>query len=903
MNDGPETGTAQTAEPGAPARTGHVRFTLNGVAREAEWRAGETLLDLLRAPGGVTSPKRGCSPQGQCGACVALVSGEPHATCTITAAAAEGLDVVTVEGLPAAERERFAHGFAATHGLQCGFCIPGIVLRAHHLLNTNPSPTREQVAVALGEHLCRCTGWVKLVDAILAVGRARLGEPLPVLPATGGVGARLPRYRAQELALGERPFVDDLHRPGMLFGAVTLSAHARARVLRVDTTRARALPGVAAVVTARDVPGERWNGLIHADWPVFVAEGEEVRCVGDVLAAVAADSEVTAREAAALVEVEYERLPAVLSVEESLAAGAPQVNPQHANLLSRSVIRRGDVEAEFAASAHVVSGTWQTQRIEHLFLEPECAFAVPLPDGRLHLYSQGQGVFDDRHQVARVLAVPEEQVFVELVPNGGAFGGKEDMSVQAHASLLAAVTQRPVKLALSRHESIRMHPKRHPVRIELTAGCDAAGRLTAVRARFAGDSGAYASVGMKVLERAAGHTCGPYRVPAVDIEAVAAYTNHPPCGAMRGFGAPQAAFAMEGALDMLAARCGLDRWEIRWRNAIDEGDELTTGQRLMKSVGIKDTLAAVRGPWRALMAAGRHAGIACGLKNSGLGNGVVEWGKARLVVESDGTVSVYNGYTEMGQGLLTILVQFAVEVTGLPASVFRPKVDATFALGCGQTTGSRGTLFAGRAVTSAARKLRTALDAGGTLATLAGQVFAADEVIDDTTSLAAAAAKPGSHPKTHTTYGFATQVVVLDANGRVERVIAAHDVGRAVNPALCEGQIEGAVYMGLGYALTEELPCSDGMPVTFSLYQIGALRAKDMPAVEVILTEAPEPEGPFGAKGLGEIGLVPTAAAVASALESFDGVRRMRLPMKDSPAAKALSVGKIRSKAPRESWR
>ena len=388
-------------------------------------------------------------------------------------------------------------------------------------------------------------------------------------------------------------------------------------------------------------------------------------------------------------------------------------------------------------------------------------------------------------------------------------------------------------------------------------------------------------------------------MPHVDVESVAAYTNHPPCGAMRGFGVPQAAFAIEGALDLLAAKCGLDRWEIRWRNAIDEGDALTTGQRLSKSVGIKATLEAVRGPWQALMREGRHAGIACGLKNSGLGNGVVEWGKARLVVEADGTVSVYNGYTEMGQGLLTVLVQFAVEVTGLPAAVFRPKVEATFALGCGQTTGSRGTLFAGRAVTSAARKLRADLDAGRTLADLAGRVYAADEVVDDTTALSADV----PNPKTHTTYGFATQVVVLDGAGRVERVIAAHDVGRAVNPGLCEAQIEGAVHMGLGYALTEELPCVDGMPVTFSLYQLGALRATDRPAVETILVEAPEPEGPFGAKGLGEIGLVPTAAAVASALESFDGVRRMRLPMKDSPAAKAVSVGKIRTKAPRESWR
>jgi xanthine dehydrogenase molybdenum-binding subunit len=403
---------------------------------------------------------------------------------------------------------------------------------------------------------------------------------------------------------------------------------------------------------------------------------------------------------------------------------------------------------------------------------------------------------------------------------------------------------------------------------------------------------------MKVLERAAGHVCGPYRVPNVDVEALAAYTNNPPCGAMRGFGVPQVAFAMEGALDLLAERCGLDRWEIRWRNAIDAGDPLTTGQRLEASVGIKPTLLAVRDRWRDLVASGRAVGIACGLKNSGLGNGVIEWGRARLVVEPDGTVSLYNGYTEMGQGLLTVLIQFAVEVTGLPAAVFRPRVNSTYALDCGQTTGSRATMFGGRAVVSAARKLKADLDAGHDLARLAGRIYAADEVVDDTTPLDGAAGRI----KTHSSYGFATQVVVLDPAGRVERVIAAHDVGRVVNPALCEAQIEGAIAMGLGYALTEELPCVDGMPVTTSLYQLGALRAHHMPAVEVILVESPEPEGPFGAKGVGEIGLVPTAAAVASALAHFDGVRRTRLPMKDAPAARAWSVGKIRTRLPRERW-
>ncbi len=548
------------------------------------------------------------------------------------------------------------------------------------------------------------------------------------------------------------------------------------------------------------------------------------------------------------------------------------------------------MDAALAASAHVVTGAWATQRIEHLFLEPEACLAEPLPDGRLHVYSQGQGVFDDRRQVASVLGEPEDNLFVELVPNGGAFGGKEDMTIQAQTAVLARMTGRPVRIALNRDELIRMHPKRHPLTMTYTVGCDADGRLTAAKVNILGDSGAYASVGGKVLERAAAHACGPYRMPALAIEAVAAYTNNPPCGAMRGFGVNQTSFAIEGCLDLLAAKAGLDRWEMRWRNVLRVGDVFTTGQVLEKSVGVEKTLLAVKSAYDAARAAGRAVGIACAIKNVGLGNGAIEIGKSRLVVQADGAIDLHTGFTEMGQGLLTILTQCAVEVTGLPAGIFRPQVNTRYELGGGQTTGSRGSLIAGRAVIDAAQKLKADLDAGLGLADLAGRVYAGEIRIDDTT--APGETKNGKI-KTHTTFGWATQVVVLDDSGAVERVIAAHDVGRALNPQQCEAQIQGAVHMGLGYALTEELPCKDGMPVTFKLREIGVLRAQHMPEVEVILVEDPEPEGPFGAKGVGEIGLVPTAGAVAGALEAFDGIRRMRLPMKDSPAARAINLGRI----------
>lgn len=877
---------------GPRGRAEPVRARVNGVDHEVHVREGESLLEMLRERLGVTSPKDGCAPQAQCGCCLALVGGKPMTACAVPATRVDGKEVTTLEGVPEEDRRRLADAFVAAAGLQCGFCIPGFALRAWSMVEQNPRPSRDEIARGVDVHLCRCTGYVKILDAIELYAAARRGEAVIARPPDGGVGERVARVQGAELTLGERPFVCDLAPDGLLHGAVVLSPHARARIVRIDTTAAVALDGVVAVVTAKDVPGERWYGLIERDWPGFVAEGEEARCVGDVLACVAAVDMATAREAARRVRIEAEVLPPVLDPARAIAPGAPRVNPKHENLLSRTRIERGDAAAALATSAHVVRGTWATQRIEHLYLEPESALAAPRADGRLHLYSQGQGVFDDRAQVARFLGVPEEDVFVELVPNGGAFGGKEDLSIQPHAALLARITGRPVRVTLSREESIRLHPKRHPITMEYEVGCDEEGRLTAVRARLLGDSGAYASVGAKVLERAAGHACGPYRVPNVDVEAVAAYTNHPPCGAMRGFGANQAHFAMEGCVDLLAEKVGLDGFEMRDKNALRVGDSFTTGQVLEKSVGLRETLRAVRDVYRSARAAGRAVGIACGIKNSGIGNGASEWGKARLVVEPDGTISLYNGYTEMGQGLLTVLAQCAAEATGLEASRFRPKVDATFALGCGQTTGSRATLFGGRAVKSAAEKLRAALDAGRTLADLAFEVFAADVLVDDTTA-------PGQATgpvKTHTSFGFATQVVILDAAGRVERVVAAHDVGRAINPALCEGQIEGSIHMGLGYALTEDLPCEDGRPVTTKLRELGVLRARDMPEVEVILVEDPEPEGPWGAKGVGEIGLVPTAAAVAGALAAFDGVRRTTLPMKDSPAARALSVGRIRSR-------
>lgn len=857
-----------------------LAFTLNGSPIKTEHVQGESLLEVLRERLDITSPKDGCAPQGQCGCCLALVDGKPLVTCAMPAEKAQGKSVVTLEGISDEERERIAKSFVSVAGLQCGFCIPGIALRAKSVIDKNPDPSKEEIDKALDIHLCRCTGYVRIVEAIQLAAKSKREGTMPKVDLDGALGCNLGRQGGLEGTLGDRDYTDDMKRPGMLLGALKLSDHARAKIVKIDTSRARCLPGVRAVITAADVPGERYYGLLYNDWPGFIAEGEETHCVGDVLAAVAATDFRTAQAACALIAVEYEVRPPLIEAEKALLPDAPQVGP-HGNLLSESKIVRGDVEGALKKSAHVIEQTFRTQRIEHAYLEPESCLAEPTPDGKIKLYSQGQGIFDDRRQCARFLGIREEDMEVELVPNGGAFGGKEDMSCQAQAALLCKVTGRPVKVRLTREESIRLHPKRHAIRMHYKVGCDANGKLTAVWARMLGDSGAYASVGGKVLERAAGHGCSAYEVPNVDVLAHAVYTNNPPCGAMRGFGANQSAFAMESIMDMLAEKCGLDPWEIRWRNALDVGSMFTTGQILEKSVGLKKTLQAVKPEYDRWKKTGRAVGIGCGIKNSGIGNGVAEWGKARLVVEQDGTISLHNGYTEMGQGLHTVLIQFAAEVTKLPSSLFFAKTDSTFALGCGQTTGSRATLFGGNAVVSAAKKLKADLDAGKKLADLKGQVYAADVVITDTTALNAKVAKI----KTHTSFGYATQVVVLDEQGKLAKVIAAHDVGKAVNPNLCRGQIEGSIHMGLGYALTEELPCKDGMPVNRTMRGLGVLRARHMPEVEVLLVEDPEPEGPFGAKGVGEIGLVPTAGAVGNALYQFDKKRRTVLPMKDSPAA------------------
>ncbi len=849
-----------------------VSFQLNGRVVDA---GGDHphLLAALRDELGVTSPKDGCAPSGQCGCCTVLVDGKARVACQTSMEKADGAEVTTLEGFDEAEVERMADAFAACGALQCGFCTPGIVVRTKSLIDKKGSAlTRDDAARHLGAHLCRCTGYTKVLDAVEALAC----DEVPEVFQPGGVGSRGVKYEGRDLAVGRRDFIDDMNPDGCVHGALRLSDHARADVRAIHTEAAEAVPGVVAVFTAADIPGERRVGLIHKDWPVMIPVGGRTSYLGDVLAVVVAEDRQTAFRAADLVEVDYDVHAPMVDPVRVVDDAEPAVWELDGNVLSRSTYVRGTVDEALANAAHTVEETFQTQRIEHAFLEPESTLAVPAGGGddkTLYVYSGGQGIWDDRDDIARVLDVDSTRITTELVSNGGAFGGKEDMSNQAHTALAAWLLERPVKITLTREQSLLMHPKRHPIRMRYEAGCDADGKLVAIRVRMIGDSGPYASVGMKVLERAAGHATGPYLVEAVDVEAVAVRTNNPVCGAFRGFGANQAQFAMEGVIDRLAEKVGISGWEMRSRNVVEPGGVWGPGQVMDDGcLGARACLDAVRPAYDEAVAAGKAVGLGLGLKNSGLGNGFNEIAKAVVRFREDGKVEVRHCWTEMGQGVHTVALQVAVEELKIPADRIEVIVDSTRELGAGQTTGSRGTLMGAGSVADACR----AACADGCQV---GVDYEGEYRVDWTNSLSDGV----ENPIIHSTFGYAAQVVILDRDtGVVERVVAAHDVGRAVNPTLCEGQVEGAVHMGLGYALSEGFPADEeGRPLNSTLRSLDIIRPKDMPPVDVILVESPQPDSPYGIKGVGEIGLVPTAGAVAAALRTQSGEWPTVLPMRN----------------------
>jgi selenium-dependent xanthine dehydrogenase len=848
-----------------------IHFTINSEKKSFSGDPKLSLLAYLRETEGIVSVKDGCSGQAACGACLLEIDGKPALSCITPMKKVDGAQVVTIEGFPEDLRRNLGRAFVEKGAVQCGFCTPGFLSRAKILLETNPDPTRKEIMHALRFNLCRCTGYVKIIEAIEFAAEQIRNKQKITLTNPGKVGSRQPKYDSYEKAIGTNAFISDMRIDNMLFGALKFSDHPRAKVIKIDSSAAEKLDGVVRIFTATDIPAERYIGVIHQDWPVMIAEGEITRYIGDVLAGVVAETEAIARKAVELISVDYEIME---PLTDMLAAETShiKVHPGTENLLDFSRIQRGrDITRVLDASAYTVQGTYITQRVEHGFLETEAAIALPWQTDGIELYAQTQGVYEDRRQLARLLGIPEDRIKVRLAPTGGGFGGKEDLTVQGHAAVFSYHLKRPIRIRLNREESIRMHPKRHPFHMQYTLGCDENGMLTGLWARIIGDTGAYASLGGEVLERAAGHATGAYHVPNVDIEARAVYTNNIPCGAMRGFGVNQVTFAMESCIDELCSLGGFDRWQFRFDNALDTGSQTATGQILGKGVGLKDTLLAVKDEFYKA----KFAGLACGLKNCGIGNGVLEECDVKIDILSDNHIVLQHGWTEMGQGVDTVAQQILCEETGIEnPDIIEVKVSTDSRAVAGMTTASRATFQLGNAILEAAQDLKADLKKRS-LRELSGKTYSARWRCDWTTKLGA----PGE-VISHYSYGYATHLVIVNDDGQVDTVVAAHDGGRIINPTLFEGQIEGAVVMGLGYALSEDLPMENGYLKTSRLAKLGIPKIKNLPRIVVKGVEVRDPLGPYGAKGVGEIGNIPTAGAVANALYQYDGVRRYELPMK-----------------------
>ncbi len=846
-----------------------ISFTLNGEKQNYKDNPDKSLLEYLRLDKHITSVKDGCSGQAACGACTVEINGKAMLSCVIKMEKLQDAEVFTPEGFPDYVLDTIAKAFVNKGAVQCGFCTPGFISRTKILLHNNPQPTIEEIRKAIKPHLCRCTGYKKIEDAIVCASEAiSKNEKLEITKTSGRIGVPHPKYDAYNTAIGKRDFVDDIFLEGMLFAALKFSDYPKANILKINTTKAEKHPGVHRIFTSKDIPGEQKVGLILQDWPLMISEGQTTHFIGDVLAGVVAESVKIAREAIELIELEYEILKPVTDVFEAIEG--ERVHPERPNNFETTQFTIGNADKAIEESAYVSSGKYETQRIEHGFLEKEAAVARPDRHGGIELFSQSQGVYEDRRQVAMILGLPEEKVRVILVPNGGGFGGKEDLSIQGHAALFAFLLNKPVKLTLRREESIRLHPKRHPVFMDITVGADKTGKLTALKLKAIGDTGAYASVGMKVMERVAGHASGGYFIPEIDIEAKTVYTNNIPSGAMRGFGANQVAFALESCIDDICKQGGFDRWQFRYDNALVDGLTTSTGQKLM-GVGIRACLDAVKDDFYNA----KYSGLACAIKNSGVGNGMNDESKVIIEVVSDKKIILQHGWTEMGQGVHNMALQTLCEETGVNPEIIRVVVDTDAQIKTGMTTSSRATALVGLAVINAAKGLKKDLETKS-LVELSGKTYKGEFVCDWTS-------KPGSgveNPIIHYSYGYAAQVCILDDKGNISKVIAAHDAGKIMNPMLFEGQIEGGVHMGLGYALTEDLPMKDGYLENDRMRKLGILRAHETPEIIVKGVEVKDPVGPYGAKGIGEIGLVPTAAAVANALYAFDGKKRLKLPLR-----------------------
>ncbi len=940
-----------------------INIWVNGKQHQLDQVPGETLADLLRKRLGLTGTKIGCE-EAECGACTVLVDGDPVVSCTYPAARADGHEVVTIEGLaaltsppslqgtpsplPNLGEERALHPLQEafiTHGaIQCGFCTPGQIMTAYALLEEQPNATSKEIRKALKDTLCRCAGYPSIENAILAAAESmRTGEPVvpPKIDLSSDplktIGDVNIRPDAVEKANGAALFTDDLVFEDMLFARVKRSEYPHAILKSLNVEKARALNGVVSVLTAEDIPGHNDHGLVIYDWPVLVGIGESVRYMGDAVAIVAAETEAIAKEALSLIKAEFNPLEVVDNPVRARQGDAPDLH-ESGNLLKHIKVRKGDVEEGFADADLVIEKTFFTQTTDHAFIEPECSIARPTEDGRMEIYVGSQIPYADRNQVARALGWPEKRVRVLGQLMGGGFGGKEDIAGQIHAALLADKTGRPVKLLFDRQESLLVHPKRHATQIKLKAGAKKDGRLTAVRSELYGDTGAYASLGEKVMGRATAHSSGPYELPHMRADCYAMYTNNPPAGAFRGFGALQGQFAIENMMDYIAEELEMDPVEIRRLNALQVGSTTNTGQILRESTGLMECIEKVDSEMRRLAkvdgyespfsphsAPGtshlvRSWGFAVAYKNTGFGGGAPDKAGAEVELYADGTLEVRTSSAELGQGLVTVLQMVAAEEFALPPERVKVLVmDTDLTPDGGPTTASRQTYVTGNAARYAAKTLKEAITS-----TLAekydqppneirfieglAQVNGHKVPLGDAVALMKA---EGREPKVmyeywapetqplgeggdmHFAFSFAAQAVEVEVNTRtgevsVPRVVVANDVGKALNPLGLQGQIEGGVVMGVGHALTENYIIEGGVPFTDRLARYRMPNITQTPEIISFIVEHPTEDGPYGAKGVGEIVSIPTIPAITNAIYNAIGVRINSLPVDQEVIVKAL---------------
>lgn len=905
----------------ATTNASKLQLTVNGRQHQVTANPGQRLSEVLRGPLQLTGTKSGCDA-GDCGACTVMIDGAAACACLVAVGQVAGAAITTIEGLGSATLATNLQQAFAEHGAaQCGICTPAMMVAAYALLSTEENPTENAVRDALGGVLCRCTGYQKIVTAVMAAGQKSAPLPAAVSIQNSGaaIGQAIRRVDADNKINGQEIFAADLIPDHAL--AVRLIRnpyhHASFQFGDLESYR-RQHPGIEKVLIAADVPGQNRHGVIPGfiDQPVFPERRSIHR--GEAVAAIVGDPEVIAVIELADFPVTWHRLPEYLAPAAALAADATQLHSDHSgNILARGYVARGDVEHGLAGAAHVVDGRFTTPAVEHAYIEPEAGYAH-MRAGRMEIFASTQAPYMDRDGIAAILGLPAGDVRIIPSACGGGFGSKLDLSVQPVLALAALYTDRPVALALSRWESMSSTSKRHPAEIAVEIGCDSNGQLTGLRFDGVFNSGAYASWGPTVANRVPVHASGPYYLPAYRASSLAVVTNGPPSGAFRGFGVPQSLIAVESLLDDLALKAGIDRLAFRLQNAIDNGQPTVCGQVFTDGVGIRDCLVALQPAWaRAAAAAAQfnnqpnHAhlrrGFGLGTCWYGCGNTAMSNPSTiRIGVSTDGKICLHQGAVDIGQGANTVMAQIAATALGVSVDALTLiSADTDLSPDAGKTSASRQTFISGNATKRAAQVLRAAIlrhvnvsqqaqlscgpgvinvdDRGNrhqiALNTLPldrrGYVFSAEESYDPPTVPLDA----NGQGAPYAAYGYGAQLaeVIVDlrlGSVRPLRITAAHDVGKAINPQLIEGQIDGGIAQGLGLALMEEyIP---GRSENLHDYLIPTFG--DMPEIEHIIIEVADSEGPFGAKGLGEHVLIPTAPAILNAIHDASGARVYDLP-------------------------